>query len=173
MIRRSLYVDHKISCKEGNNQGEDFQVVPVLLYFARNIVNLSEPLYYYDCSNENAYSNSFTIDKHNQNWTSMNIVRDFFVDKGKEYEDAVQFGRVRQAVDDLIISAKAKGEVAKCYYGFAKEFLEKTDSKYFVYVSKPKRMVIHLDFSYLLMKIYVLSMRNLRHSSLRFKSLIK
>lgn len=83
LIRRTLYVDNDIKCIEGCNQGEDFQIVPILLYYAKRIVNLQEPLYYYDCSNEGAYSNSFTISKHDQNWDSMNSVMSFLSIRGQ------------------------------------------------------------------------------------------
>lgn len=170
LIRRNLYESYNIKCKEGCNQGEDYQVVPILLYYAKKIVNLKEPLYYYECSNENAYSNSFTIDKHNQNWESMNLVRDFFVDKGIEYNSAVNCGRVRQIADDLIISAKSKGEVSDCYYNYAIKNLKEIGKKYWSKVPIAKRVILYLSSHYIIMKTYILVLRKIRHTVLMLKS---
>lgn len=172
LIRRSLYVDNGIKCKQGCNQGEDYQVVPILLYYAKKIVNLAEPLYYYDCSNEGAYSNSFTISKHNQNWESMNIVKTFFEHKGSAYRYAADCGRVRQIADDLIISAKSSGDVSKCYYDYACAQLRTIDSDCWKSVAFEKIIVLALSSNFSLMKSYALSMRWLRHHLLMIKSKI-
>lgn len=172
LIRRSLYIDNHIKCLEGCNQGEDFQVVPILLYYAKIIVNLSEPLYYYDCSNEGAYSNSFTKDKHDQNWKSMDVVRDFFCGKGLTYMYAVDSGRVRQIADDFIISAKASGDVANYYYKYACQELKRIGHNHWKEVAFAKRIILLLSPSYFLMKKYALSMRWLRHTALQIKTKI-
>lgn len=172
LIRRCLYVDNHIKCLEGCNQGEDFQIVPVLLYCAKKIVNLSEPLYYYDCSNEGAYSNSFTIDKHDQNWKSMTVVKDFFKDKGPTYNYAVDSGRIRQVADDLIISAKTSNNISKYYYSFASQELNRIARNHWKDVALAKRPILLLSSNYSLMKMYALSMRWLRHTTLYFKTRI-
>lgn len=170
LIRRSLYSDNHICCKEGCNQGEDFQVVPILMYYAKRIVNLSESLYYYDCSNEGAYSNSFTKDKHDQNWASMNVVRLFFNDKGPTYNYAVDSGRIRQVADDLIISAKTSGDISKYYYDFACQELKRIGYNHWKDVDLAKRIILLLSSNYPLMKMYALSMRWLRHTTLQLKT---
>lgn len=170
LIRRSLYTDNHIHCIEGCNQGEDFQVVPRLLYYANRTVNLSEPLYYYDCSNEGAYSNSFTKEKHNQNWKSMDVVKLFFKYKGVDYNNAVEGGRVRQVADDLIISAKTSGDIAKCYYDFACRELKRIGRDHWKNVALAKRIILFLSSNYSLMKMYALSMRWLRHTTLHLKT---
>ena len=170
LIRRSLYMDNGIVCKEGCNQGEDFQVLPVLLYNAKRIVNLHEALYYYDCSNDGSYSNNFSINKHEQNWKSMDIVRDYFMDKGEEYVEAVNCGRVKQLVDDLIISAKISGKVANYYYSYATSELRRIGRKYQTAVSKPKRGILLFIWNYKLMRVYVLSLRAIRHFVLKVKN---
>ena len=172
LIRRSLYVDNGIKCKQGCNQGEDYQVVPILLYYAKKIVNLTEPLYYYDCSNEGAYSNSFTISKHDQNWESMNLVKSFFEDKNNMYRYAVDCGRMRQIADDLMISAKTSGAVSKCYYEYARTQLKCIAPGCKRNVALGKKIVLSLSSNYCLMKLYALSMRWLRHHFLMIKTKI-
>lgn len=170
LIRRTLYINNDIQCHVGYNQGEDFQIVPKLLYYAKSIANLKEPLYYYDCANESSYCNSFTISKHDQNWASINIVKDFFEDKGLVYKYAVDSGRVRQIADDFIISAKTKGKVSLCYYDYALLQLKSIEKSCWKNVPRFKRMVLLLSNHYSLMKIYILSVRKLRHSLLKIKA---
>lgn len=173
LIRRSLYTSYGISCKEGCNQGEDFQVVPRLLYNAKVVVNLQEPLYFYDCSNVGSYTNNFSKSKHDQNWVSMNIVRDYFIDKGDEYVAGVCKGRVRQLVDDLIISAKTSGDTSTYYYNWAIKELSTIDKKYWQAVPLPKRITLLLANHFLLMKAYTLVSRALRQSALKIKDSIQ
>lgn len=173
LIRRSLYTNYDISCKEGCNQGEDFQVVPRLLYNAKVVVNLQEPLYFYDCSNVDSYTNNFSKNKHDQNWMSMNIVRNYFIDKGNEYIDAVCKGRLRQLVDDLIISAKTSGPTVSCYYEYAVKELSCIGRKYWKEVPLTKRVILLLSNHFTLMKVYTLSSRLLRHTALKLKSKIQ
>lgn len=173
LIRRSLYTNYGIKCEEGCNQGEDFQVVPRLLYHAKAIINLQEPLYFYDCSNVSSYTNNFSVSKHSQNWISMDIVRGYFADKGSEYADAVNEGRLKQLVDDLIVSAKTKGETAMCYYKFAVEEISGIDKKYWKAVPLPKRIILMLLNHYAIMKTYILTSRVLRQTALKLKSHIQ
>ena len=170
LIRRSLYVDNSIKCIEGCNQGEDFQVVPFLLYYAKKIVNLTEPLYYYDCSNEGAYSNSFTISKHDQNWESMNMVQSFFEHKESAYRYAVDCGRLRQIADDLIISAKTHGEVSVKYYHVACLVLKSIKRDFWNTVPLEKRIILYLSPYYKLMVIYILLFRKIHHLIMMIKS---
>lgn len=170
LIRHSLYTQYNIKCLDNCNQGEDFQVVPKLLYHAESIVNLHELLYYYDCSNEGSYSNNFSKAKHEQNWKSMNIVRNYFINISTEYADAVMFGRVRQLVDDLIISVKTQNDISKYYYIFALNELSKIDHKYWKKTPIAKRVILYLSKNYILMKIYILTVRHLRHLILENKN---
>lgn len=173
LIRRSLYTENDIKCVEGFNQGEDYQVVPKLLYCAKKIVNLKDALYFYDSSNEGAYSNSFTISKHDQNWGSMNVIRDFFISKGNKYEEAVAIGRLRQIADDFIISCKSKRQVSYVYYSYARKELQCIDKRLMCHVQLSKRIIIHLSSCFVIMKSYVLIMRFLNHGIMFIKSKIK
>ena len=169
LIRTKLYVDNSISCLEGNNQGEDYQVLPKLYYYAKKINNLSQCLYYYDCQNEGAYSNSFSTSKYIQNWNSMNCVECFFQDKGMEYRYAVEKGRLRQTADDFIISAKTKGEVSKTYYWGARNILIYIRRDLWHTVPLAKRIIFYLSPNYQLMVTYILVFRKIHHFLMKIK----
>jgi glycosyltransferase involved in cell wall biosynthesis len=91
LIRLSLYNDHHIRVKEGNNNGEDWQQIPVLVYYAKTVDKIEDILYYYDCTNEQSYTN-VNKKKHTNLWEqSMNsifIMESFFADKEPEYKVA-------------------------------------------------------------------------------------
>lgn len=173
LIRRSLYVDYNIKCKEGCDQGEDYQVVPKLLYHANIITNLNSPLYVYDCINQNSYTNNFSTIKLKQNWESMNSIMDYFADKGKEYLIAVQEGRLKQLADDFIVSAKTSGEVSTSYYKYA--LITLSDIKHEYWKSLPifKRFILYFSNHFKIMKIYILIARYFRKSILKIKYKIK
>lgn len=173
LIRRSLYVDYNIKCKEGCNQGEDYQVVPKLLYHANVIVNLNSPLYIYDCINQNSYTNNFSAIKLKQNWESMNSIRDYFADKGEKYIIAVQQGRLRQLADDFIVSAKTSGEVSTSYYKYALITLSDIKHEYWKSLSIFKRFILYLSNHFMIMKIYILIARYLRKNILKIMCKIK
>lgn len=90
LIRRSLYIDNNVKVKRGCNMGEDFQVTPILAYYAKTVDVLEEALYHYDCTNESAYTSFFSVDKSNQCWQSYKVVELFFKNKGDVYYNAIQ-----------------------------------------------------------------------------------
>jgi glycosyltransferase involved in cell wall biosynthesis len=102
MIRRTIYIDNKINCAEGINQGEDVQVTAKIIYFAKKIVSIHDVLYHYDCTNMNAYTAVFTEDRLRQTWLSHEIVSFFFKDKGPEYFNAVNEAVIGRCIGNLI-----------------------------------------------------------------------
>ena len=170
LIRRRLYVDNSVCCLEGNNQGEDYQVLPKLYYYAKNIANLSQCLYYYDCQNEGAYSNSFSIVQYVQNWNSMNCIKQFFHDKEVAYRCSVDKGRLRQTADDFIISAKTNGEISKTYYDGACNILKSISRDLWNTVPLAKRVIFYLSSNYKIMAKYILMFRKIHHFALKIKS---
>ena len=58
--KSSFYIKTGIWSVEGINQGEDYAVVPRILYFAPTIAWLDKPLYFYNLSNESSYSKNIS-----------------------------------------------------------------------------------------------------------------
>lgn len=173
LIRRSLYVDNAIRCKEGCDQGEDFQVVPQLLYHAKIINNLNTPLYIYNCSNQTSYTKNFSISRYTQNWESVNIIVDYFADKGKEYLYAIQDGIAKYIANDFIISVKTSGKVSACYYTCALTMLSKLEREHWKSVPTSKRIIFYLSKNFQIMKVYILAARILRKTISKFNYCIK
>lgn len=60
LIKKSLYIDHGILHTQGLNFGEDYLVVPKLLFFAKKIVKVNEAFYHYVRFNNNSYTSSIS-----------------------------------------------------------------------------------------------------------------
>jgi glycosyltransferase involved in cell wall biosynthesis len=93
LIRLSLYRDYHILSKEGVNFGEDWQVLPKLVYFADKVAKIDDIIYHYNCMNDSSYINQ-KIQKYDrsialQDMQSLNIVEDFFKDKEFKYQRAI------------------------------------------------------------------------------------
>ncbi len=92
LIRLSLYKDNEIYCKEGINQGEDFQVMPRLVYYANKVDKVNTIVYNYNCMNENSYMNNL---RHNiglwrQNIESHRIIETFLNTKNNDYGKEIE-----------------------------------------------------------------------------------
>lgn len=162
LIRISLYVDYEVKCQDGCNQGEDYQIVPLLYFYAKKITIISSPLYYYESLNYGSYTNSFTETKLKQNWCSMDCVKNFFQNKGMEYVKAIRQGRLIQVVDDLIISAKADDEITKIYYTHSRMLLKQENLLHIKCVPLFKRPILWFSKIFSVMKAYILISRKIR-----------
>ena len=60
LIRKSLYTDNGILHTQGLNFGEDYLVVPKLLFYSKKIVKVNEAFYHYVRFNDNSYTSSIS-----------------------------------------------------------------------------------------------------------------
>lgn len=107
LIRRNLYLENGIKTKEGANLGEDYQVMPLLSYYAKSVANLKEHLYYYNCTNMGSYMAVMSEISKEQLQISEKIVYDFFKGKGLQYENAIKKNEARQLACRLMREGKA------------------------------------------------------------------
>ena len=93
LIRLSLYKKHQITCEEGVNVGEDIQVLPKLVYFAKKVAKIDDVIYHYNCLNEDSYMSQkkrqFKCRIANQDIRSIEIVQEFLKDKDNLYKETV------------------------------------------------------------------------------------
>lgn len=107
LIRLSLYRDHDISLQEGINQGEDYQALPRLVYFAKIVRRSDKIVYHYNRENDGSYMSSLDHDLSlwRQDLTSYSVAESFFCDKEKHFMEAASktmedayFSYLRKAV---------------------------------------------------------------------------
>ena len=134
IIRRSLFIDHNVRMKEGVNQGEDWQVMPQLAYYASGFSTIDNFIYHYDCTNENSYMSqkgmSFNEKLCNQDVASKDIVKSFFADKARVFQDAVGMMEAKFCYQYLYKAAAYKH---KEYYDLFLASLRELDDKYYQY----------------------------------------
>lgn len=151
LIRRSLYLQHNISVSEGVNNSEDYNVTPLLFYYAQAHCHLHEFLYHYECSNPSSYTYSFSADKAEQVWITLYKLEDFFKDKGYIYLDAINESMIRIACKNLIDSSKKI--VHKEYYLKTFERFNDLDMTMLSRVPFPYRMAYYIR-PYFLLRLY-------------------
>jgi glycosyltransferase involved in cell wall biosynthesis len=78
LFKRSIYVDNNILPYEGLALGEDVNLTFRLLFYARRLAVVDEPLYHYNCCNESAMS--FNLHSYVTNWKSLKEILDKTVD---------------------------------------------------------------------------------------------
>ncbi|MBQ6064326.1 MAG: glycosyltransferase family 2 protein [Prevotella sp.] len=93
MFKTDLYKKFNISAIEGVNMGEDYSVMPRLMYYANKIVELPIPLYNYIHLNENSYTNGFSVSGVYSHMKIFPMLRDFFSEKqDDDYMTAIDCG---------------------------------------------------------------------------------
>lgn len=79
LIKREIYISNSIKAKEGVNQGEDFSVYPVLVYYAKQIVFIPNVVYNYLQINNNSYCKAAaSVLAINQIIEAQKIISSFF-----------------------------------------------------------------------------------------------
>lgn len=92
VYRRELYTKNNIKNYEGVNLSEDYQITPQLAYYASKISYLQKPLYHYDLSNLSSYTHHITANSINQSQKTLDILRNIFKNRDKEYVNALDSG---------------------------------------------------------------------------------
>lgn len=103
LIKRDLYIDNNVCVEEGCNMAEDYQVTPLLVYYSKTVAWEDSPLYHYDCSNMSSYTHAMKETNMTQILHSHELLKSFFVDKGREYVDALSVAQA-QIVSENIVS---------------------------------------------------------------------
>lgn len=101
LILRDLYLKNNVRTVEGINYGEDFLVIPQIVYHATKVAKVDEPLYHYMQENENSYTQFFS----EKNIENLKVVffklEQFF--KGKEYTEeylhSIKLGKARKKIE--------------------------------------------------------------------------
>lgn len=126
LIRRSLYTDNDIWVTDGVNMSEDLNVIPRLAYYAKIIVNIPEPLYFYYCQNTSSYTKKFKESDYFQLKQTINTLLEFFKDKDEEYKKAIKIRNCQGLLKYLIACSKENGH-RKLYNEIRKELKQYTD----------------------------------------------
>jgi glycosyltransferase involved in cell wall biosynthesis len=157
IIRRSLFEIYNIRMKEGINQGEDWQVMPKLAYFANRYATISEFIYHYDCTNDNSYMSRMQkrldTNQCDQDLASMSIVETFFSTKAPIYQEAVARMKTLFLYKYLHKCAKYRN---KSFFEKVRSSLYKVPDQYYNYIGWNNPLKKHLTGNYYFMLVYKL-----------------
>lgn len=103
--KTSFYKQTNILSDEEIGQGEDYAVVPRILYHTDKIVWLDKHLYNYNLTNQNSYSNNISKYSIMSLKKADDIVCDFFKDKS-EYSDVIDLIYLRSMLFLIKTSCK-------------------------------------------------------------------
>lgn len=102
---RSLYMDHGVRAVPGLNMGEDYATKPRVVYYARRIASLDEPLYYYVHYNEGAYSCTFKEKYIDDLLKAVSILEEFWQDKEHDGRLAAAFDLAKGQIWFLLLTS--------------------------------------------------------------------
>ena len=112
LIRRQIYIENNIRADENFHVGEDWQVAPLLLYYANKIAYVDKVIYHYQLSRPNSItitSQTSITKKKNQLICfvkTMNCLLESFKDKGQTYLDVIYRKKAILVQDAMIYSCK-------------------------------------------------------------------
>lgn len=86
--RKSFIDEIGIRSDEQIRMAEDYAVTPRLLYCAKQVVMLHEPLYYYETTNQNSYVHNLSRTAIESQHKADGILKEFFADK-PEYAEII------------------------------------------------------------------------------------
>lgn len=89
LIKREIIVNNSIFAQEGVNQGEDYQVIPQIVYYAKKIC-YAKSIYYYNKENQLSYTNNVTYLGLMNIIQSQEVLNAFFVDKKEISNDIME-----------------------------------------------------------------------------------
>ena len=109
LIKRSLYIDYNIKVEDGCNVGEDWQVLPRLIYYAKKISFINTDIYHYFIENE---SSTIRRKKDYDLWKnyylneakSLSILNRFYINKEEKYRKAISFFSSHRIYDYMLVA---------------------------------------------------------------------
>ncbi len=96
LIRRSLFEDYSLRFTPKVDFGEDYSLLPQLIYYANHLDSLTEYLYLYRVENDSSYMNNITP-KHARSYLKANRIVFNFVKSlpdAEQFNDSLTLGRL-------------------------------------------------------------------------------
>ncbi len=155
LIRRQLYIDHNIKADESFHVGEDWQVSPLLLYYADRIAYVDKVIYHYQLSRPNSITiaSQASISKKKDQLIcfvkTMNHLVNAFKDKGETYLDVIYRKKAILTQDAMIYCCRDRDR--KSFYYLRSE-LESLDKKYLSALGYTNPIIIWLKRHYFTMR---------------------
>ncbi len=149
MYRTNLYHDYDIQTIEGCNVGEDYAVTPRLIYHARKVVTISQPLYNYVHFNDNSYTFKFSDKSVLSLVKIFKLLRNFFEDKKDGvFMESIDYGETMLKITALLKWALTDNSLQHL------DLVKKSFTTYPVNVPRSKKIILSLGNYPTLLKLY-------------------
>lgn len=151
LIRKQIYMEHNIKADESFSIGEDWQVSPLLLYYAKKIAYVDKTIYHYQFSRPDSISISsqqsfFEKKKRYICYVkTMNHLLDSFKDKGETYLDTIYREKAILVQDAMIYCCKDRDRKS---FNYMLSELKSMDSHYFSVLGNTNPLVSVLKRNY-------------------------
>lgn len=156
LIKKSLYIDNNIKADENFHVGEDWQVAPLLLYYAKKIAYVDKVIYHYQLSRPNSItmtSQQSVAKKKNQLICfvkTMNCLLDSFKEKGQVYLDVIYRKKAILTQDAMIYCCKDRDK--ESFKMLAIE-LKSINQKYLSVLGNSNSFVLKMKKNYYILSV--------------------
>ena len=164
LIRRQLYIDHNIRADESFHVGEDWQVSPLLLYYADRIAYVDKVVYHYQLSRPNSITMTSQVSVSNKKnqlicfVKTMNCLLDSFKDKGKFYLDVIYRKKAILVQDAMIYCCKDRDKKS---FRFLRDELDSIDDRYLAVLGQPNPVIRMLKKNYYTLSLFIMLKRRM------------
>ena len=163
LIKRQIYIDYNIQVDESFHVGEDWQVSPLLLYYANKIAYVDKVVYHYQLSRPNSItitSQTSVSKKKNQLICfvkTMNRLLESFKDKGNTYLDVIYRKKAVLTQDAMIYCCKDRDR--NSYNDMLTE-LKSIDDKYLSLLGNTNPIIMMLKKNYYTLSLLIMLRNN-------------
>ena len=151
LIRRQIYIDNNIRADESFHVGEDWQVSPLLLYYAKKIAYIDKIIYHYQLSRPNSITitSQTSVSRKKKQLIcfvkTMNCLLDSFKDKGETYLDVIYRKKATLVQDAMIFSCKDRDKQS---FNYLLSELKSINPKYLLVLGNTNIIVSVLKRNY-------------------------
>jgi len=156
LINRSLYSHTDVYSLEGVNVGEDWRIVPMLLWYANGFARLNRTVYHYVMSDdsymrkEKSWPNMLRMMV--ERYTNYSSLIGFFKNKEKKYYDLT---KQKSAHACYCVAYEAlRHDDKKTFYEYRRTFLSEYSPEMKQCLSNIVNVLIRMPYSYSLLKAY-------------------
>lgn len=159
LIRRQIYIENNIRADENFHVGEDWQVAPLLLYYANKIAYVDKVIYHYQLSRPNSItitSQESVTKKKNQLICfvkTMNCLLESFKDKGQTYLDVIYRKKAILVQDAMIYCCRDRD---KRSFRYLRRELDSIDDQYLLGLGNTNPFVRMLKKNYYTLSLLML-----------------
>lgn len=163
LIRRQIYIENNIRADENFHVGEDWQVAPLLLYYANKIAYVDKVIYHYQLSRPNSItitSQTSITKKKNQLICfvkTMNCLLESFKDKGQTYLDVIYRKKAILVQDAMIYCCKDKDKKS---FRYLRRELDSMDDQYLLGLGNTNPFVRMLKKNYYTLSLLIMLKNN-------------